>query len=152
VAQLTVRSNAAPGASLEPSELDFQKFLQAIPVLIQGFWERKTSEIDETATYDPPGHLVAYHGAEDVPGCFGERSEDMIGNAYYCASLHAGDQCTSVSKNESYCLGDDIIAWDETGLMFPLYRDVGDLATALVLAHEWGHLVQARVLPHYAYR
>jgi predicted metalloprotease len=35
--------------------------------------------------------------------------------------------------------------------MLPFYRQIGDLATALVLAHEWGHLIQTRVFPQYAY-
>ena len=46
--------------------------------------------------------------------------------------------------NAFYCTTDDFIAWDEEGLMPELYSNFGDFAVALVIAHEWGHAVQAR--------
>ena len=76
----------------------------------------------------------------------------MSGNAYYCASLIPAESCTTVSANQGYCVGEDLIAWDKPGLLLPFFAQIGDLASALVLAHEWGHLIQARVLPRFNYR
>jgi predicted metalloprotease len=46
--------------------------------------------------------------------------------------------------NAFYCPADDYIAWDDEGLMRPVYDAFGDFAVALIIAHEWGHAVQAR--------
>jgi len=48
------------------------------------------------------------------------------------------------SDNAFYCSVGDFVAWDAEGLMPGLYAEFGDFAVALVLAHEWGHAVQAR--------
>jgi predicted metalloprotease len=58
-----------------------------------------------------------------------------------------GNEDVSVNEyagNAFYCPADDYIAWDEEGLMTELYNSFGDFAVALVIAHEWGHAVQAR--------
>ncbi len=58
-----------------------------------------------------------------------------------------GDEAIDPSEyagNAFYCTADDYIAWDEEGLMPALYEDFGDFAVAMVIAHEWGHAVQAR--------
>ena len=64
---------------------------------------------------------------DSLPPCGDERvsAEDYAGNAFYCPA-------------------DDYIAWDDEGLMPELYDSFGDFAVALVIAHEWGHAVQAR--------
>lgn len=49
------------------------------------------------------------------------------------------------AKNAFYCPVDDTIAWDESGLLIPYYVSAGDFAAALVLAHEFGHAMQARL-------
>jgi uncharacterized protein len=135
----------------EPSaEGPYDEFIRAVVPLIDQYWERKTRRLVGSAAYEPPAHLVSYDG-EDSPGCLGERTAEMRGNAYYCASLHPVATCTTVAPNQGYCAGDDVIAWDRSGLMLPFFEQVGDLATALVLAHEWGHLVQARMYPSFLY-
>ena len=47
-------------------------------------------------------------------------------------------------QNAFYCGDDDTIQWDAEGLMAPLFAEFGDFTVALVLAHEWGHAIQAR--------
>lgn len=136
----------APGAS----DADYDEFISAVLPLINEFWKKKTKQVVRRARYVPPGHLVSYNGS-DSPGCDGDTSEDMSRNAYYCVSLIPADRCTTVSPNRGYCAGEDIIAWDTPGLLLPFYRQIGDLASALVLAHEWGHLLQARVFPRFNY-
>lgn len=155
VQQLTVRS---PGRrlglraqSVTPGdEGGYDRFVQAVLPLIDEFWRNQMFRVSRGTPYQPPGHLISYDGA-DNPGCLGRQGEEMIGNAYWCPSLVIAQQCSRPSDNQTYCLQQDLIAWDKTGLLFPFYREIGDLAVALVLAHEWGHLVQARVFPAHAY-
>lgn len=52
---------------------------------------------------------------------------DLRGNAFYCGA------------------GDDYIAWDNAGLFPRLTEQFGSVAPAIVLAHELGHAIQARV-------
>jgi predicted metalloprotease len=77
------------------------------------------------AEYVPPTDVIAYYPNEDDPGCGGQ-------------ALGGG--------NASYCFSDDTVAWDEPGLMVPFYVEVGDMAMGFVLAHEWGHLIQDRLV------
>jgi predicted metalloprotease len=46
--------------------------------------------------------------------------------------------------NAFYCGVEDSVRWDAEGLMASLYEEYGDFTVSLVLAHEWGHAVQAR--------
>lgn len=158
VAALTVRpaaqrlSEGRSGAGTTGGpDADYDQFVHGVLPLINNFWQKKTKEVVASTAYRPPGHLVEYSGS-DSPGCIGEKSRDMSGNAYYCASVIPPDRCTTVSANQGYCVGEDVIAWDKPGLLLPFFRQIGDLAGALVLAHEWGHLIQARVFPQFNYK
>ena len=67
---------------------------------------------------------------------------------YYRPDEGGGPRCGSEpapAGNAFYCPAGDFIAWDETGLMIPYYVQAGDFAAAFVLAHEFGHAVQARL-------
>jgi uncharacterized protein len=46
-------------------------------------------------------------------------------------------------QNAFYCIPEDFVAWD-LGLMVNGYAD-GDAWVYLVIAHEWGHAIQARI-------
>lgn len=118
----------SPSASVQPSDpaADNRRELQAAI-------ERFSADIDQYwtlafpavyhAPYKPISELIAYEGRADAPVCNGHRLRS--GNAYYC---EAGDY----------------IAWDEPGLLLPMYVEAGDFAVAFVLAHEWGHAVGSR--------
>lgn len=57
-----------------------------------------------------------------------------------------GDRAVSASvavDNAFYCKPDDAVRWD-TALMTRLWNDAGEFGAALVLAHEWAHVAQAR--------
>ncbi len=73
----------------------------------------------------PPDGLVPFDVDALPPPCGGRsRSYDQVrGNAFFCPP-------------------DRFIAWDDGEFLPRLARDAGDGAVALVLAHEWGHLVQ----------
>ncbi|MEZ5186201.1 MAG: neutral zinc metallopeptidase [Candidatus Nanopelagicales bacterium] len=79
------------------------------------------------ADWVQPDEFIAYYPPEEQgPDCGGE----PVGaeNAVYC---YQGDS--------------DYIAWDEPGLMLPFYEQFGDMADAVILAHEFGHGAQARL-------
>jgi predicted metalloprotease len=50
----------------------------------------------------------------------------------------------SVPFNAFYCRPGDFLAWDEN-LMAAGYSKIGDSWVYLVIAHEWGHAIQARL-------
>lgn len=56
----------------------------------------------------------------------------------------------SIPNNASYCPGDHSISYDINFLKKAYYRD-GDYAVVTILAHEWGHLVQAHLYPSGSY-
>ncbi len=68
--------------------------------------------------------------------------------AYYRPDDGPGPSCggePAPARNAFYCPAGDFLAWDETGLMIPYYVQAGDFAAAFVLAHEFGHAMQARL-------
>jgi len=87
---------------------------------VDGFWRGYFARIDQP--YRPPRVLGGYVGT-DGPLCGGEPS--VPGNAFYC-------------------LPGDYLAWDEQ-LMTGGYREIGDAWVYMVIAHEWGHAIQARL-------
>jgi predicted metalloprotease len=106
----------------EPAELDLDDVLADV----EQFW---TDEYPTTygAAYEPlEGGFHPFSSIDDPPDC-GEplTYRDVAGNAYYCP------------------VG-DLIAWDEQGLLPKLEEQFGPLSIALVMAHEWGHAIQAR--------
>ena len=93
---------------------------------IEAFWTDEYPRVygDD---YEPlSGGLVPYSSRRDPPDC-GEPLdyEDVMGNAFYCPLT-------------------DVIAWDEQRLLPALEAEYGNFAIALVMAHEWGHAIQAR--------
>jgi predicted metalloprotease len=85
------------------------------------FW-RETFPQTYRQSYRPARVLGGYVG-EDGPSCGGQPSVPF--NAFYCPSQ-------------------DFLAWDEN-LMAAGYRQIGDAWVYLIIAHEWGHAIQARL-------
>jgi predicted metalloprotease len=50
----------------------------------------------------------------------------------------------AVQGNAFYCKPEDFLAWDQ-GLMSLGYQRIGNAWVYLIIAHEWGHAIQARV-------
>ena len=84
------------------------------------FWSRWFD--DQGLRYVPPEVAGGYVGTRG-PSCAGEPS--VPGNAYYCP--HG-----------------NFLAWDED-LMRAGYNQIGDAWVYLVIAHEWGHAIQAQL-------
>jgi predicted metalloprotease len=79
----------------------------------------------------------------------GGRYTDLRGGySYYRSDQDDGPACgkePAPANNAFYCPVGDFIAWDESGLMIPYYVQGGDFAASFVLAHEFGHAMQARL-------
>lgn len=78
----------------------------------------------------------------------GGRYRPLRGYTYYRSDQGGGPACgeePAPANNAFYCPVGDFIAWDETGLMIPYYVQGGDFAASFVLAHEFGHAMQARL-------
>lgn len=86
--------------------------------------------------------------AERLPADFGVAFSPPSRYSYYRSDQGGGPSCGGSSappRNAFYCPAGDFIAWDETGLLIPYYVQAGDFAAAFVLAHEFGHAMQARL-------
>ncbi|TWD80054.1 hypothetical protein FB561_1126 [Kribbella amoyensis] len=88
---------------------------------IGAYWRTNFPEAFNQA-YRPPRVAGGYTGT-DGPPCGGEPSVPF--NAYYCQP-------------------GDYLAWDED-LMAAGYNQIGDAWVYLIIAHEWGHAIQARL-------
>ncbi len=88
--------------------------------------------------------------AEEMPRVWGIDFQPLAGLGPYFVSQGDQPRCggpmqrQEYEQNAFYCGADDTIQWDAEGLMAPLFQQFGDFTVALVLAHEWGHAVQAR--------
>lgn len=85
-------------------------------------WWRKHWKDYFTGRYTAPNVVGLYDGydEENAPTCFG----DVLppGNAFYCPD-------------------GDYVAWDKT--LLELGYEIGDAWPYLIIAHEWGHAIQA---------
>jgi predicted metalloprotease len=90
---------------------------------VDDYWRRTWSEVYDGDYETVDGGLYAATDGMAVP-CT-DSPEQVAGNAFYCPS-------------------EDVIAWDAEGLVPYLLRTYGDLGVGLVIAHEWGHAIQAR--------
>jgi predicted metalloprotease len=86
--------------------------------------------------------------AQQMPRVFGKPykpvtaffSVDPEGNSAAPCTNNAAD----IRGNAFYCPTQDIVAWDRRVLFPDLAKRFGDFLVAMVLAHEWGHVIQHR--------
>jgi uncharacterized protein len=114
-------TGSASGSSAEPGSETRQQDERYAVEVVGAFWQRHFGELSRRP-YVPPQIAGGYIG-ENGPACGGTPSPP--GNAFYCP---AGD----------------FLAWDEQ-LMDAGYQQIGDAWVYVVIAHEWGHAVQARL-------
>jgi predicted metalloprotease len=101
-----------------------------------------------TGTLEQVIGLLEEFWARELPESFGAEYSSPSRYVYYRPDEGAGPRCGTQQappRNAFYCPAGDFIAWDETGLMIPYYVQAGDFAAAFVLAHEFGHAMQARL-------
>lgn len=117
---------AAEAATGSFEGIDFDEYASAVSQivgLIDGYWSENFPPI-RGKRYSPPRRITAYYPDTGAPRCEG---------------------AVERPRNANYCAARDFIAFDEPGFMIPFYSDVGPTAGATVLAHEWGHVIQARL-------
>jgi hypothetical protein len=89
---------------------------------LRRYWDRQlpnASPKPSTVTVPPE----ADYNPKSPPRCYEEPLED---NAWYCPEQ-------------------DDVEWDPQWLKSNFYDTYGDIAVAIVLAHEWGHVIQNRL-------
>ena len=120
----TFTYQAAPGSD---GGVDFAAYDESMNLAlgaINEYWHA-TMPAEFDLRWIPPTEFIAYYPPQDPgPSCAGQ---------------------AAVPENAVYCGADDFIAWDEPNFMLPYYEEMGDMATAVILAHEFGHGVQDRL-------
>jgi uncharacterized protein len=109
--------DSRPGSADSETRADDER--SAVTV-VDKFWRRWFAE--QGRRYVPPTVEGGYVGTRG-PRC--------------------GDQ-PSVPGNAYYCPAGNFLAWDEN-LMKAGYTQIGDAWVYLVIAHEWGHAIQAQL-------
>lgn len=86
--------------------------------------------------------------AENYPKLYGEDFEQISGGYYAITADSPAPPCTTepeeVSGNAFYCSTEDVVAWDSQMLLPKLQSQFGDFVIPVVMAHEFGHAIQAR--------
>lgn len=113
-------SSAGPGATASEQEVAAE--IKDAESVVNQYWTTHWSEFF-TGTYTPPQVVGLYDGrSPNAPLCGPEKAPPL---------------------NAVYCQPDDFVAWD-VQLMTRGY-EIGDSWVYLVVAHEWGHAIQARL-------
>lgn len=94
--------------------------------IVDAYWARHWTDFF-TGSYAPPTVVGLYDGSDpaDTPTCGGEPLEEF---------------------NAFYCIPENYVAWD-SGLLITGADLIGDSWVYLVIAHEYGHAVQAQLDP-----
>ncbi|MEJ3652843.1 neutral zinc metallopeptidase [Actinomycetes bacterium KLBMP 9759] len=93
--------------------------------IVNTYWEKHWVEFFPGSTYQPPRVVGLYDGSKpspDLPTCGGEPLPP---------------------DNALYCPEGDFVAWDVALMARGVV--IGDGWVYLIIAHEWGHAVQARI-------
>jgi uncharacterized protein len=117
-------TEVSPPPPPPPPDPELTEDVQTAVRVTDEFWARHWSEFF-TGSYTSPEVFGAYVG-NDNPSCGGGQPPGA-GNAYYCPA-------------------EDYLAWDQE-LLESQFRDeeTGDAFVYFLIAHEWGHAIQARL-------
>ena len=114
-----------------PQHPEYDGFLTTAFGDIQNFWTQAFPEAYGGQAFEPlsGGIYAAYPDRQSpIPGCGTPQStyQDVADGAAF------------------YCIDGDFMAYDDTGALPGLVDQLGKEAVAIVLAHEFGHAIQAR--------
>jgi predicted metalloprotease len=128
-ASASTSSGAFDSTSSGSTSFDSTSFASAAIDDLQAFWADSLPEVYDRGYESIPDDRLHPYSSDDPPPACGDRGttpyEEVAGNAFYCS------------------VG-DFVAWDTQELFPRLEQRHGRFAVALVLAHEWGHAIQAR--------
>ena len=132
--ETTVPVTTAPGSPqvFEPDPArppqPYDEALSAALLDIDAFWRATYPRIYGGAFPELKGGIwPVFRGRRGVPGCGAPQTRyaDIEGNAFYCPE-------------------GDFLAFDDSDLFPTIYARYGAEVLAMIVAHEWGHAVQAR--------
>lgn len=127
-ATLPVEEGVIDFGSRKPAQ-EYDGFLIAAFKDIEGFWDTEFPRVFGAKFQQLQGGIFAAYSdrPEPIPGCgtAQTRFDDVKGNAFYC-------------------IDGDFMVYDDEVLLPGLVAKLGEAAVAVVLAHEFGHAVQAR--------
>jgi predicted metalloprotease len=117
--ETSVEMTIAPTGTVDQAEL--AEDIQTAQDVTNNWWQKHWKDYF-TGRYTAPNVVGLYDGydEENAPTCFGEPLPP--GNAFYCPD-------------------GDYVAWDKT--LLELGYEIGDSWPYLIIAHEWGHAIQA---------
>lgn len=108
---------------------DYDGFLVAAFRDIESFWATNFPELYGKAFQPLQGGIFAAYPKRTtpIPGCQSQETtyQDVEGNAFYCSD-------------------GDFVVYDDDFLLPQLVKSLGQSAVGVVLAHEFGHAIQAR--------
>ncbi|RMI35558.1 neutral zinc metallopeptidase [Nocardia stercoris] len=123
---------------------------------IGGPAQRTTPATVHGDPHDPVNVIAAqaiddlqHYWSEQFPAVYG-RPYTPVEGGFYAVDPSTGPlppcakSAADIAGNAFYCADSDDVAWDVAGLLPDLRRKFGDFVVPVVLAHEWGHAVQAR--------
>jgi predicted metalloprotease len=117
-----------------------------------------TSNIQIHGDADDPVNKLAVEGIADIEQWWSQQFPDLYGKAwapvkggYFAVRPSEGgppppcaSDASEVAENAFYCATGDVVAWDAEGLLPEQRKKFGDFVIPVILAHEYGHAVQAR--------
>lgn len=108
-----------------PDDQDDVIILAALDEL-EGFWFDEFPTIVQSDFQPVGGGFFPYGPDTEIPGCGQPLSYD------------------DVAQNAFYCPIDDTISWDTDNLTNGMLEEFGPFSLVIVMAHEYGHAIQAR--------
>lgn len=112
-------------------------------ITVEGDTSAPVNQIAITAIAD-----LEQYWSQNYPELYGEDFEQISGGYYAVTADSPAPPCTTapeeVSGNAFYCSTEDVVAWDAQGLLPDLQSRFGDFVIPVVMAHEFGHAIQAR--------
>jgi predicted metalloprotease len=127
--ETTTTVDAAAGLDLDdiPVEDRDDAIIEATISDVEAFWDEEFPRVFGDEFEPVSGGFFAYGPNRELPECGGPVSYEQI------------------AQNAFYCPPNDLIAWDTDNLTNGLLEEFGAYTLAIVMAHEYGHAIQARI-------
>lgn len=106
---------------LDRDNLEYEQVIERAVADLRDYWDRELTNVPrEPSTVEVRDEQN--YDPKSPPRC---GDDSLVSNAWYCPD-------------------GDYVAWDPRWLRSAFYENYGDIAVAVVLAHEWGHVIQSR--------